>query len=79
MNRPPLTKSHPAAVWAMQVAVREYTLTMPVPISTRSVLAARYPIWLIASKLYASGTQTTSSPAASRSTTRRTSAWKSPE
>ena len=50
MNRPPLTKSQPAAVWAMQEAVREYTLTMPVPISTRSVLAARYPIWLIASK-----------------------------
>ncbi len=50
MNRPPLTKSHPAAVWAMHEAVREYTLTMPVPISTRSVLAARYPIWLIASK-----------------------------
>ena len=49
MKRPSLTKSQPAAVWAMAVAVREKTLMMPVPISTRSVLAARKPTWLMAS------------------------------
>ena len=40
-KRPSLTKSHPAAVCPMAVAVRENTLMIPVPISSRSVLAAR--------------------------------------
>ena len=79
MNRPFDTKSRPAAVWAIQVAVRENTLRMPDPISIVSVFAARYPICDTASKLYASGTHTTSRPAFSRSTTFCTSAWKSPE
>ncbi len=48
-KRPSLTKSQPAAVWAIAVAVREKTLMMPVPISMRSVLAARKPTWLMAS------------------------------
>ena len=34
-----------------RVAVREKTFTMPDPICTRSVIAARYPIWLIASNV----------------------------
>jgi hypothetical protein len=51
---------------AMRVAVREYTFTIAEPISTRSVLAARYPIIEMASKLYASATQTQSRPAFSR-------------
>ena len=41
MNRPFDTKSSPAAVCAMHVAVRENTLRMPDPISIVSVLAAR--------------------------------------
>ena len=40
-NRPSLTKSQPAAVWAIAVAVRENTLMIPVPISIARVLAAR--------------------------------------
>jgi hypothetical protein len=51
MNRPSETMSQPAAVWPMSAAEREYTLTMPVPICTRSVMAARYPTWLMASWL----------------------------
>ena len=49
MKRPSLTKSQPAAVWPIAVAVRENTLMIPVPISIRSVLAARKPTWLMAS------------------------------
>ena len=49
--RPPDTESRPAKVMASRVAVREYTLTMAEPISTRSVDAARYPIIEMASKL----------------------------
>ena len=79
MKRPSLTKSQPAAVWPIAVAVRENTLMIPVPISTRSVLAARKPTWLMASYEYASATHTTSRPAFSSSWTRVTSAWKSPE
>ncbi len=79
MNRPPDTKSRPAAVCAMHVAVRENTFMIAEPISIVSVFAARYPICDTASKLYASGTQTTSRPAFSRSWTLATSAWKSPE
>ena len=52
---------------------------MPVPISTVSVLAARYPTWLMASKLYASGIHTTSRPAFSSATTRSTASWNPPE
>ena len=41
MNRPPDTKSRPAAVCAMQVAVRENTFIIAEPISIVSVFAAR--------------------------------------
>ena len=51
VKRPPETKSSPAAVWAMHVAVRENTFKMPEPISIVEVLAARYPICDTASKL----------------------------
>ena len=63
----------------MQVAVREYTLRIPAPMLIVLVFAARKPIWLTESKLYASGTHTMSRPALSSSCTRWTSAWKSPE
>ncbi len=79
MKRPSLTKSQPAAVMAINAAVREYTFRIPVPISTRSVIAARYPTCEMASKLYASATQTTSRPAFSRSTTRCAASLKPPE
>ena len=51
---------------------------IPVPISTRSVRAARYPTWLMASNVYASGTHTTSSPAFSSSTMRSTASRNPP-
>ncbi len=44
-------------------------LRIATPISTVSVLAARYPISVGPSNPYASGTQTVSSPACSRATT----------
>ena len=47
----------------MSAGVREYSWKIPDAISSRSVRAAMKPSWLTASKLYASGTDTMSSPA----------------
>ena len=45
--------------------MREYSGRIPEAICIRSVLAAMKPSWLTASKLYASGTNTMSTPARS--------------
>jgi hypothetical protein len=50
---------------ASSAGVREYSGKIPEPICMRSVFAAMKPSWLTASKLYASGTNTMSSPARS--------------
>ena len=63
---------------ASNAGVREYSGKIPEAICIRSVLAARNPSWLTASKLYASGTNTMSSPARSKSASSSTVSAKPP-